>query len=102
VVRGGDEIMASRTAAAEKVLAEVGKPRRLGRRYMGPIPQSTNCLTGSRDQPGDGAASTGWRNYRYLAQKIAEAPDAKTRKAPLESVTAEPAGTWHQISLLGE
>jgi TnpA family transposase len=41
-------------------------------------------------------------NYLYLTQKIAEAPDADTRTALLESVTAGSAVSWHHINLLGE
>jgi hypothetical protein len=41
-------------------------------------------------------------NYLYLTRKIAEAPDAETRKALLESVTAGSAISWHHINLLGE
>ena len=33
-------------------------------------------------------------NYLYLTQKIAEAPDADTRTALLESVTAGSAVSW--------
>jgi len=41
-------------------------------------------------------------NYLYLTQRIAEAPDAETRKALLESVAAGSAVSWHHINLLGE
>ena len=41
-------------------------------------------------------------NYLYLTQKIAEAPDAATRAALLESVAAGSAVSWRHINLLGE
>jgi hypothetical protein len=41
-------------------------------------------------------------NSLYLTQKIAEAPDAETRTALLESVAAGSAVSWRHINLLGE